>query len=92
MASSIYIAWLDIDQETIAKLCQQHHVTEDEVRALLQWPARPQARYDDDEVHGPRWLALAYHEGNPFFAALDPLPEWEGENAELWSLRSAYWL
>lgn len=89
---TIYIALLEFKDGAIPKLCQKHHVTEDEVRALLQWPAQPKARYDDHEEYGPRWLALAYHDGEPFFAVLDPLPAWEGENAEVWELRTAYWL
>ncbi len=92
MRTSIYIAKLAIEPEVIPKLCQKHFVTEDEVRGLLEWPARPRAAEEDHPDYGVRWIALVYAQGSAFLAALDPLPDWEGANAELWRLRSAYWL
>lgn len=90
---SIHIGLLVIEGDVVAKLAQKHFITEDEVRGLLQWPARVLAVFDEDEVHGPRWVALAYTDsGAGFFAALDPLPPWEDENADTWRLRTAYWV
>lgn len=93
MSGRIYIGHLEVDAEVIAKLNQKHSITEEEARAYLQWPARVLAAFDNDPRHGPRWVALVYtSDGDALFAALDPVPPWEGEKADTWRLRTAYWL
>lgn len=93
MKQRIHVGRLDIASDVVAKLCQKHGISEDEVRALIEWPAVVRAAYDDDDLHGPRWLALVFTSGGDrFFAVLDPVPPWEGENADTWRLRTAYWL
>lgn len=92
MNSRIYIGLLEFKPGVIPKLNQKHHITEDEVRANLQYPAQVDAGHEDHPEHGSRWIALVHVGDKSLFAALDPLPFWEGENAETWEVRTAYWL
>lgn len=90
---SIYIAFVDIDPGVLAKMSTKHHITEAEVRESLMWPAAVTAAFDDDPEHGPRWVARATSaEGREFFAALLPLPPHDEELAEVWLVKTAYWL
>jgi hypothetical protein len=77
----------------LAKLSGKHDLTEDDVRTLIQWPARVPVVFDDDPQHGPRWVVLVrLSGGDAFFAALVPLPEYDGEGATSWQLITAYWI
>lgn len=77
----------------LAKLSGKHNLTEADVRALIQWPARVPAVFDDDPEHGPRWVALIrLSGGDALFAALVPVPEYDAESATSWELVTAYWI
>lgn len=90
---AICIIDLEFRPDGLSKLSGKHHVTEDDVRALLQWPARPRVAFDTDPEHGPRWVALVVLAGGAeFFAALLPVPWYDGDSATRWELVTAYWL
>lgn len=90
---AISIVDLDIRPGGLAKLAGKHNLTEDEVRGLLQWPARVRIAFDTDPEHGPRWVALVVAPGGAeFFAALLPIPPYDGDSATRWELVTAYWL
>lgn len=89
----IYLGWIDAHPNVVFKNNGKHHMTLALVREALQFPARVEARPDDDPEHG--WRVLAYGstaDGRELFAALLPLPEREYERAETWLCKSAMWL
>ncbi|MFT4262062.1 MAG: hypothetical protein QM572_01645 [Nocardioides sp.] len=90
---AISIIDLHLKPGALAKLAGKHHLSEDDVRELIPWPARIPVAFDDDPRHGPRWVALIrLSGGEEFFAALTPRPEYDGERATSWELITAYWL
>lgn len=90
---AISIVDLHLRPGGLAKLSGKHSLAEDDVRRLIQWPARVPVVFDDDPQHGPRWVVLVrLSGGDAFFAALLPVPDYDGENATSWELVTAYWL
>lgn len=89
---SIYLGLIVATPAVEQKIEQLHHLTLDQVRDVFQYPARPlRAWFEDVEPHGPRYLVLgALGDGRRILIAVDPVPWHAGEDADTWSLRTAY--
>lgn len=90
---AIYIGLTIVDPGVIPKLNEKHQVTEAEVKEALQWPAKVRAALENDPKHGERWVALAeVGSGRPLIAWLLPAPDWAGEQADTWVVKTARWV
>lgn len=89
----IYIALVVVDPGNIPKVEGKHIIDVQELKTALQWPARVETAYEDHPEHGGRWIAFATDiHGRALFAALLPRPEHEGENAEVWTVKTCWYL
>jgi hypothetical protein len=56
---SVYIGLILVSPEVQLKLHEKHRgLTADEVREAVQWPARPQVRWETHPDHGRRLVVL----------------------------------
>ena len=93
MPGSIYIGLIVADLSTIAKINEKHHLTLDEVREALQWPAPARVGYEDHPEPGGRWIAVGtVAGGRDLIAALLPSPMFAGSGADTWVLKTARWI
>lgn len=89
----IYIGLAIVDPGVVPKLNEKHNVTEQDVKEALQWPAIVRTAPEAHPEHGDRWVAYATLFNNqPILAWLLPAPEWAGELADTWVVKSAYWV
>jgi hypothetical protein len=90
---AIYIGQVIIDPSIVAKLNTKHQVTQDELREALQWPASVHVAREVHPEHGPRWIAVARTGASrEIIATLLPAPEWEGDAADTWVVKTARWV
>lgn len=94
VVGGIYIGDVIVDDTIIAKLNTKHQVTRAELRQALMWPARVDVAPDYDPDNGGwRWVAVATTaEGRLVICWLLPAPEWEGEDAQTWVVKTARWV
>ena len=89
----IYIGQLIVDPTIVSKLNTKHQVTEVEVREAFQWPARVEVGLEVHPEHGLRWVALgSTAAGREIIAWLLPTPDWAGDLADTWVVKSARWV
>ena len=78
-AKSVYIGHIEVDATVLDKIRRKHHLTVAEVREALQWPARPDVRWEDHSEHGLRLVAVGQTAtGRNLMAALRPVDETDG--------------
>lgn len=87
----MYLGLVVIDEPTNAKITGKHHITFDEVRDAVQWPAHPRAKWDDHPKFGRRLIVIGQTAGKSVLCILKPLPEHD-ENADTWEVKTARWL
>lgn len=87
----VYFGLLIRDEQVNAKLNNKHDIEMDQVRAAIQWPAHPRAKWDDDPKYGRRVVAVGVTDGEPVLCILKPVPEYD-ENADTWEVQTARWL
>lgn len=89
----MYFGQLTISEATEDKLHRKHDgVTFRDVVDAIQWPAAVQAKWDDDEEHGRRVVAIGHDAaGRPLICWLEPLPHWE-DDPNTWEIRTARWI
>jgi hypothetical protein len=92
-AVAIYIGRVIVDPGVVAKLNTKHQVTHDEVREALEWPAKVRVAIEDHPQHGRRWVVVGQTgSSRELIAALLPTPEWEGDRADTWVLKTGRWI
>lgn len=90
--SCVYFGQLVIDGPTRQKLHNKHNITFEEVKAAIQWPARPRVKWEDHPYYGRRVVALGEAaNGEHVLWILKPLPEHD-EHADTWEVKTARWL
>ena len=80
-------SWGDCEADT------KHQVTLDEVREALEWPAKVRVATEDHPEHGFRWIVIGQiGSSRELIAALLPTPDWEGDRADTWVLKTGRWV
>lgn len=87
----MYFGQLVIDEPTNAKLNSKHHITFDQVKDAILWPAHPRAKWENHPYYGRRVVAYGEAAGEPVLCILKPVPEHD-ENADTWEVKTARWL
>lgn len=82
-----------VDPAVEDKLHRKHKgITHRDVVEAVQWPARPQAAWDEDEEHGRRVVALGTNAADrTLICWLQPIPDWD-DDADTWTIRTARWV
>lgn len=89
---AIYLGILEFDPSIRSKVNGKHHVTPDEVREALQWPARAETAWEEHPEHGRRVVALgSTADGREVVAWLLPLPHWD-DGTDTWIVKTARWV
>lgn len=69
----------------------KHQITLQDVVDAVQWPASARIAFDDDEEHGPRWIAVGTDSNQrTLYIVLRPVPLVFEELAETWEVVTAY--
>lgn len=87
-----YLGLLTINGPTNDKINCKHHITFDEVREAIQWPAPTEVTWEDHPYYG--WRLLAYGivaAGRGVFCVLKPVPPWD-DYADTWEVQTARWV
>jgi hypothetical protein len=75
-----WIGSIDFPSEVADKIKQKHGITPEEVREAVSLGAAEELRWDHDEVHGRRLLAIGtpYHGAYRVIAVLAPVDRTDG--------------